>query len=212
MEKNWLIRTKSNHILGPISKEKVLELFHNGSIKGDDEVCTGNGYWFFIREEELVERYLLGDEVQGFNPMSEAKDVLTLAPNKIPTERTRDDITLIGSLDLQALKPATEAAPAVKKTPAPATSVSSAPAEVKKKVKAENRSASSENSTPKKQPIKKQNYLKYLGILGFLILFLLIYYRKTIIQSIFQGEISLQTISLMSSAYAQEEAPKKKSF
>jgi len=70
MDKNWLIRTKSNHILGPVSKEKVLELYHNGSIKPDDEVCTGNGYWFFIREEELVEKYLLGSEIQGFNPIS----------------------------------------------------------------------------------------------------------------------------------------------
>jgi hypothetical protein len=75
MDKNWLIRTKSNHILGPISKEKVLELYNNGSIKSEDEVCSGNGFWFFIREEEMVEQYLKGDEIQAFNPVSEAKDV-----------------------------------------------------------------------------------------------------------------------------------------
>jgi hypothetical protein len=72
IEKNWLIRTKSNHILGPVSKEKVLELYNNGSIKQDDEICSGNGYWFFVREDELVSRFLLGKEVQSFNPISEA--------------------------------------------------------------------------------------------------------------------------------------------
>lgn len=76
MLKNWLIRTKSNHILGPVSKAKVTELYKNGSVKADDEFCSGNGYWFFVKEKALVERYLLGDETQEFNPISEANDVL----------------------------------------------------------------------------------------------------------------------------------------
>jgi hypothetical protein len=95
MDKNWLIRTKSNHILGPVSKEKVIELYHNHSIKLDDEVCSGNGFWFFIREEDMVKRFLIGDEVQTFNPISEAKDVLTIS--------NTDDITLIGNVDLSLL-------------------------------------------------------------------------------------------------------------
>ena len=103
MSKNWLIRTKSNHILGPVSKEKVIELFRNGSVKPDDEICSGNGYWFFIRESELVDRFLLGDESQNFNPISEAKDVLT-ASSSFEREGTKDDITLIGSLDLSKLR------------------------------------------------------------------------------------------------------------
>ena len=77
MIKNWLIRTKNNHILGPISKAKMVELYNNGSVKPDDEICSGNGYWFFIRESELVNRYLLGDDIQSFNPLTEANDVLT---------------------------------------------------------------------------------------------------------------------------------------
>jgi hypothetical protein len=78
MLKNWLIRTKSNHILGPVSKAKVTELYKNGSVKADDEFCSGNGYWFFVKEKALIERYLLGDEVQEFNPISEANDVLVV--------------------------------------------------------------------------------------------------------------------------------------
>ncbi len=109
MDKNWLIRTKSNHILGPVSKEKVLELYKNGSLKSGDEICSGNGYWFFIREEDMVARFLLGDEVQPFNPLSEAKDVLTAPRPPETVEETADhensspDITLVGSINLDAL-------------------------------------------------------------------------------------------------------------
>ena len=95
MGKNWLIRTKSNHILGPISKEKVLDLYNNGSIKPDDEVCCGNGYWFFIRETELVERYLVGNNPQSFNPVSEAKDVLTSSSRSHEIEDQRRRVQAI---------------------------------------------------------------------------------------------------------------------
>ncbi|MCB9091702.1 MAG: hypothetical protein H6621_03770 [Halobacteriovoraceae bacterium] len=70
--KNWLIRTRTNHLLGPITKVKLLELIENGSIHDDDEVCSGNGYWFYLREVELLNKYIYGEVVQGFNPVSEA--------------------------------------------------------------------------------------------------------------------------------------------
>ena len=113
MDKNWLIRTKSNHILGPVSKEKVLELYHNGSIKADDEICSGNGYWFFIRENDLVDRFLLGSDSQGFNPISEAKDVLTATENTPEREATRDDITIVGGIDLKKVKEVQTPSPSV---------------------------------------------------------------------------------------------------
>lgn len=86
MEKNWLIRTKNNHILGPVSKQKVRELLEKGSIKGDDELSAGNGYWFFIREKELVEKYIVGEIPQGFNPVTEADTVLSKAPAQVDGE------------------------------------------------------------------------------------------------------------------------------
>jgi|GEM_PF-6654494 len=101
MDKNWLIRTKSNHILGPISKEKLIELIKNNSILPDDEICSGNGYWFFLRESELVEKYIYGSESQTFNPVSEAPDVLTLKENE--GIREADDITMVGKVDLKLL-------------------------------------------------------------------------------------------------------------
>jgi hypothetical protein len=75
--KNWLIRTKNNHILGPVTKEKIRDLIENGSIKQDEEICSGNGYWIFIREIDLVNKYIFSDHKQHFNPISEAKSILT---------------------------------------------------------------------------------------------------------------------------------------
>jgi hypothetical protein len=105
MQKNWLIRTKSNHILGPVSKEKVLELYHNGSIRQEDEICSGNGYWFYLREKDQLERYLLGNQKQSFNPISEARDVLTadLDSHEVGHDE-QDDITMVGGIDISSLK------------------------------------------------------------------------------------------------------------
>lgn len=76
MERNWLIRTTQYQILGPISKDKVIEFFKKGALGPDDEICSGNGYWFAIKEKDLIEKYLLGDIPQGYNPISEAPTVL----------------------------------------------------------------------------------------------------------------------------------------
>ena len=70
MDKNWLIRKEDCQILGPVTKEKVLELIDNGSLKEEDEISAGNGYWFWIKEKELLEQYLHGTEAQPFNPVN----------------------------------------------------------------------------------------------------------------------------------------------
>lgn len=204
MEKNWLIRTKSNHILGPISKEKVVELYQNGSIKADDEVCTGNGYWFFIREDDMVSRFLLGNEVQGFNPISEAKDVLNHGETK-----PHDDITLVTGLNINSLKgsPPSETKPQ-NKAPEP-DRTETASSEAKKKNSSEVAQPKTQKMTA--QPVlKKQNYLQYILYLGLIALVLVVYYRKKIINELFQGEVTVNALTLMSSAHAQEDVPSKK--
>lgn len=113
--KNWLIRTKSNHILGPVSKDKVIELYHNGSVRPEDEICSGNGFWFFLREKDQVELYLLGNKKQSFNPMSEGIDVLT-APAGRAAKAPDEDITLVGGISLDDLKDTTPAAPTKPRT------------------------------------------------------------------------------------------------
>lgn len=216
MDKNWLIRTKSNHILGPVSKEKVLELYNNGSIKPDDEVCSGNGYWFFIREDDMVSRFLTGNEVQTFNPISEAKDVITHQGRSPDVER--EDITMVGGLNLSMLgsgplaaTPASEIPILKEQIQTPSVQETSA-SEVKKKNSPRSKVKAAATTVPTK-PLKRQSYLKYIGILGFLFLFLLVYFRKSIIRSFFQGEMTFAPISLINEVHAQEVLPdKKKSF
>lgn len=208
MSKNWLIRTKTNHILGPISKEKLLELLQNGSIKADDEVCSGNGFWFFIRENDMVSRFLLGREQQTFNPISEAKDILTSPPKDQVQE---EDITLVGGIDLKRLNEKTPPN-GTYISPLPMTEVKSPP-EPKKKAELERPAARKLQEAPVRQarprtpkpPLKKQNYLQYLALLCFLILLAALWYRKMIFRY-----FKMADFSIIETSYAQEEAPAEK--
>ncbi len=76
MDRNWLIRTTQNQILGPVAKQKILEFIEKGALGLNDEVTSGNGYWFALREKDLVEKYIYGDIPQGYNPISESRSVL----------------------------------------------------------------------------------------------------------------------------------------
>jgi hypothetical protein len=86
IKKNWLIRTHDMQILGPVSHKKIDELIQNGSLDPKDEVCSGNGYWFYVKEKDLVQKFIHGNEKQGFNPISEARDVLDIM-NKAKIEK-----------------------------------------------------------------------------------------------------------------------------
>lgn len=81
MDRNWLIRTSQNQILGPVAKAKLLEFIQKGALGLTDEVASGNGYWFSLKEKDLVEKYLYGDVPQGYNPISESKSVLARREN-----------------------------------------------------------------------------------------------------------------------------------
>lgn len=81
MERNWLIRTAQNQILGPVAKQKLLEFIQKGALGMMDEVTSGNGYWFSLKEKDLVEKYLHGDLPQGYNPISESRSVLSRKDN-----------------------------------------------------------------------------------------------------------------------------------
>lgn len=82
LTKEWLIRTSSNQIVGPLTQEKVISLLAKGAIHKGDELCKGNGFWFQVLEADLLEKYLKNNELMPFNFIAEANDVLTagLAP------------------------------------------------------------------------------------------------------------------------------------
>lgn len=112
MERNWLIRTSQNQILGPVAKQKLLEFIQKGALGMMDEVTSGNGYWFSLKEKELVEKYLHGDLPQGYNPISESRSVLSRKDNpdkttSINTAPVNNNITQVIKLDSLGLnKPA----------------------------------------------------------------------------------------------------------
>lgn len=117
MDRNWLIRTSQNQILGPVAKQKLLEFVQKGALGMMDEVSSGNGYWFSLKEKELVEKYLHGDLPQGYNPISESRSVLSkkenpdkttsinTAPinNTTPADNTVNNITQIIKVDFESL-------------------------------------------------------------------------------------------------------------
>lgn len=82
MSKNWLIRTKENQILGPVSKEKIKEFLSKGALKENDEICRGNGFWFWIKEKDLINKYIMGDETPSFNPVTDTKNILNFNEQK----------------------------------------------------------------------------------------------------------------------------------
>lgn len=58
----WLVRTQSNWIAGPYSKDQVVKMVQTGELGLQDEVCRSNSYWIHLHErEELKEQ--LGVEV-----------------------------------------------------------------------------------------------------------------------------------------------------
>lgn len=81
-EKNWLIRTKNKKIFGPVSKNKVQEFIEKGSLTEEDELSSGNGYWFWIKEKDYLEKFLYQGLSQGFNPIAEADTVIATSTKK----------------------------------------------------------------------------------------------------------------------------------
>ena len=111
MEKNWLIRTSRFQILGPVSREKIIELIKKGSLKINDEICSGNGYWFHIRDSDAMNSFLYDFETQNFNNISEAMDVLSGNKGQIRSNANVLEDTVIQDLKGLIKSPVLEQAP-----------------------------------------------------------------------------------------------------
>ncbi len=216
MVKNWLIRTKSNHILGPVSKEKIIELYQNGSIRPEDEVCSGNGYWFFMREKELVESYILGNTKQSFNPISEARDVLTAErQNTDSVMEAQTEHTLIGKIDLSSLKETPKAEekkklteevikPLRPKAAAPPSPPPSTPGKIKKKTVMQ---GPVKNKVIIKERKVSDRFVMFTTVIVLLIVAGVLYFRKRLASEFLESAIH----HLVPVAHAQETIdPSKK--
>ena len=73
MMKNWLVRTFDKKILGPISREKLLELLRDNKLSESDEVCSGNHYWVYIKEKDLLAKMLDAPEILGADDIAQKK-------------------------------------------------------------------------------------------------------------------------------------------
>lgn len=78
-------------ILGPVVKEKVIEFLENGTLHEEDELCSGNGYWFWVKENNLIASFIKGDVPQPFNPLNEAENKELVATNDEAPEELNDE-------------------------------------------------------------------------------------------------------------------------
>lgn len=215
--KNWLIRTKNNHILGPVSKEKIKELLNSGSIKGDDEVTSGNGYWLYVREEELLEKYIFGDTAQSFNPVQEAMpsiissfppdyNLLKNIPEESLVQHNQVNQTLITK---NPLANESDGDLADSNTPEPVESSGESPEEKKKQKRVIKRRKPGQNQVNEKKKIPQGLNLNNIMVLTLIILVLIfsgLWYKKNVLEQV--GHFSNL---LIPSANAQDFDEKKKS-
>ncbi len=70
----FLVRTKSNHLLGPINRSKINELLRNKLLREDDEICYKNSFWFFVKEKDLFNDFI----IEKIDPPSDYLDYLKM--------------------------------------------------------------------------------------------------------------------------------------
>ena len=103
-ERKWLIRKKGpvTEIMGPMPREELRTLITGNKLNDEDEMCSANGFWFELSESEMVEKYVWGNEIQHFNPVSDAQNVLAKIEDENsdkdsphPQGKEINDITLV---------------------------------------------------------------------------------------------------------------------
>jgi hypothetical protein len=205
-------------------------LLDKGAIKADDELCSGNGYWFYVREKKLIEKYIRGDEVQGFNPVSEADTVLC-------KEKVEDEVLLPSDQDLDYpeiddkdqelakweseikipseddlgypdgdLEMNSEATSAEKKKVVPRNLKTTKKNDSVPKAKPVNRKMKTTTTVKAQKPFMNQNLLYVLATVFFILALIAFYYRRRIVKEIIEANI------IFPPAYAQiiPETVKKK--
>ncbi len=54
----WLVRTRDNRILGPLSRAEICQLIFTHRLGIEDEVCRANFYWFYLHEHKELSAQL----------------------------------------------------------------------------------------------------------------------------------------------------------
>ncbi len=58
MKALWLVRTHDNKISGPLTADEVRAQVLSRSLALQDELCSSEGYWFFLHEAEELQKQL----------------------------------------------------------------------------------------------------------------------------------------------------------
>jgi len=54
----WLVRTRDNKILGPMSRAEICQLIFTHRLGIEDEVCRASFYWFYLHEHKELSAQL----------------------------------------------------------------------------------------------------------------------------------------------------------
>jgi hypothetical protein len=57
-EDHWLVRTSTNEIIGPMSRDALVAQIREGKLGLQDEVCKANSYWIYLDEADEVKKQL----------------------------------------------------------------------------------------------------------------------------------------------------------
>ena len=85
----WLTRTANNQILGPFAQSEICHKIERGDLKLQDEVCSANGYWFYLHEAEEVKAQL-GIQVPRLRNQG-AYDEITQTQTEVELDQDRTD-------------------------------------------------------------------------------------------------------------------------
>lgn len=88
----WIARTTEMNIVGPMTKEELVKKIAAGELIDSDEVTSGNGYWFWLKEENLLDKYIYGNEEQPFG---------YVAGDDLPSPTQKEEAILPENSDLQ---------------------------------------------------------------------------------------------------------------
>ena len=68
IDKTWLIRTFDKKILGPVGRDKLINLMRDNKLSESDEVCPGNHHWVYVKERDLLAKMLEAPEISEHLP------------------------------------------------------------------------------------------------------------------------------------------------
>lgn len=84
-KKDWLIRETNNNIIGPYTRDEVLQKIRSNKIRGKTEICLANNYWFCIDEKSELAKFF--KELADLTKEHEKEMTATMTRSEMPTQQ-----------------------------------------------------------------------------------------------------------------------------